>query len=160
MKEKSPKIYTVKQALKKAADYCAIQERSQQEMRNKLYLWGLYGNDVENIIALLISDGFINEERFAKAFTSGKFRIKKWGKIKIQIELKKKKISDYCIRKGFEEIDRNEYLKTLKYLIQKKSREVKEKNTYKKLSRLASYVISKGYESELVWDLLRNDFEE
>lgn len=160
MKEKSPKTYTQKQALKKAADYCAVQERCQQEIRDKLYLWGLHRTDVENIIAELISEGYINEERFARAYSRGKFHIKKWGKIKIKLGLKRKNISDYCIRKGFEEIDHNEYVKTIKALIQKKSKEIKEKNTYKNLNRLASFVISKGYESELVWDILRERFEE
>jgi regulatory protein len=99
--EKKPKKkLTPNQALIKAQMSCAYQERCQQEIRDKLYEWGLHSNEVENIIADLISTNFLNEERFAKAFAGGKFRIKKWGKVKIKIELKKRKISDYCIRKG------------------------------------------------------------
>jgi regulatory protein len=107
---------------------------------------------------LLITDGFINEERFAKAFAGGKFRIKKWGKIKIKKELKQKNISDYCIRKGLGEIDNREYIKALKDTIVKKAGEIREKNKLKKLSRMASFAISKGYESELVWEIIKDTF--
>ena len=98
MKKAEKNIYTTSQALKKAADYCVVQERCQQEIRTKLYDWGIYNDDAEQVIAELISLGFINEERFAKAFAGGKFRMKKWGKLKIKniylilsnISLKKK----------------------------------------------------------------------
>ena len=159
MEEKQKKVFTKNQALKKASDYCAFQERCQQEVRDKLYTWGLHKEDVENVIALLISDGFINEERFAKAFAGGKFRIKKWGRTKIKNELKLRKISEYCISKAMTEIDDREYSKLLKEIIDKKNKEVKEQNAYKKAGRIASYCISRGYESELVWDLIKDKFE-
>jgi len=159
MEEKQKKIYTKDQAIKKASDYCAFQERSQQEVRDKLYSWGLHSEDVENAIAVLISDGFINEERFAKAFAGGKFRIKKWGRIKIKNELKLRKISEYCIRKAMEEIDEREYIKSLKEIIDKKSKIIKENNAFKKAAKIASYCISRGYESEVVWELIKDKFE-
>lgn len=148
------KIPTVSQALAKAQRYCAYQERYQQEARDKLYQWGLHSRDVEMIIAELITSDFINEERYAKTFAGGKFRIKKWGRVKIRIELKKRKISDYCIRKAIEEIDDEAYLAVLTALIHKKSREVKEKNQEVKKYKVARFVISKGFESELVWDVM------
>jgi regulatory protein len=158
MKEAGKKVYTPKQALQKAADYCALQERCQQDVRNKLYDWGLFGEEVEQCIAELISTGFINEERYAKAFAGGKFRIKKWGKIKIRNELKQKKISDYCINKGLQEVDGSEYADTLKEILKKKSKEIKEKNQYKKMNRIASFALQKGYENQMVWDVIREMF--
>jgi regulatory protein len=155
MEDKPKKIFTPSQAFKKAADFCVYQERCHQEVRDRLYLWGLHREDVENIIARLISDGYINEERFAKTFAGGKFRIKKWGRVKIKKELKLKKISDYCINKGLAEIDESEYIKTLNEIIYKKSKEIKEKNKFKKFSRLRSFALSKGYESELVWEVVK-----
>src|SRR5437016_5568769 len=122
---KPKKKLTPNQALSKAQLSCAYQERCQQEMRDKLYEWGLFSDAVESIIANLISDNYLNEERFAKAYAGGKFRIKKWGRIKIKIELKKRKISDYCIRKAMEEIEEVEYIKTLNALIAKKSKEIR-----------------------------------
>jgi regulatory protein len=160
MEEKRRKIYTKEQAFKKAGEYCAYQERCQQEVRDKIYSWGLHQDDVEPVIAQLIADGFINEERFARAFAGGKFRIKKWGKVKIKNELKARKITDYCIRKAMEEIDNSEYLKALKAIIYKKSKEIKESNLFKKANKIAAYCISRGFESETVWDVLKNKFDD
>jgi len=159
MEEKPKKIFTREQAYKKAQDYCAYQERCQQEVRDKLYYWGLHSEDVENLIAMLITEGFINEERFAKIFAGGKFRIKRWGKVKIINELKLRKISKYCINKAMEEIGHKEYMKSLSDLIEKKAKEIKEKNQYKKFNKVATYAISRGYEREMVWDLLKEKFE-
>ncbi len=158
MKEAGKKNYTLTQALKKAANYCVLQERCQQEVRTKLYDWGLFGEEVEQCVAELISTGFINEERYAKAFAGGKFRIKKWGKVKIKNELKQKKISEYCINKGIREINDSDYKTALKEILLKKSKELKEKNQYKKMNRLASFALQKGYESELVWNIIREMF--
>lgn len=145
------------QALRKAESTCAYQERCQQEMRDKLFEWGLHSNEVENIIAKLITDNFLNEERFAIAFAGGKFRIKKWGKVKIRIELKKRKISDYCIKKALQEINDKDYLKTIKELIAKKSKEIKGLKDYQRNYKIAQYIASRGFEQELIWDVLKMD---
>ena len=145
------------QALTKAESTCAYQERCQQEMRDKLYEWGLYSTDVENIIAKLITDNFLNEERFAKAYAGGKFRIKKWGRVKIKIELKKRKISDYCIKKAMQEIDDKDYIKTIKDLIDKKSKEIKGGKDYIRKYKIAKYIASRGFEQDLIWDVLKLD---
>lgn len=154
--EKKPKKkLTPNQALIKAQMSCAYQERCQQEMRDKLYEWGLHSNEVENIIADLISTNFLNEERFAKAFAGGKFRIKKWGKVKIKIELKKRKISDYCIRKGLAEIDDKEYISTLKDVISKKLKENSKGKIQIRNYKAAQYAQSRGFEGDLIWDIIK-----
>ena len=102
-RQKPKKTYDRKTAKLKAADFCAYQERSQQQVRDKLYDYGLHFDEVEEILTELIMEGFINEERFARAFIGGKFRMKKWGKQKILQSLRPHKISEYCIRKGMEE---------------------------------------------------------
>ena len=145
---------TPQQAIIKAQKYCAYQERCQQEVRDKLYEWGLHSNEVEQIISELIVDNFLNEERFAKAYAGGKFRIKKWGRIKIKLELKKRKISDYCIKKAMQEIKEEEYLKTIKALIVKKSKDIKDKNTQVRNYKMVKYIASKGFEQDLIWDVL------
>src|ERR1041385_8010377 len=121
-KVKRVKIFSPHEALVKAESWCAYQERCQQEMRDKLYSWGLHEKDVENLIAELISKNFLNEERFAKAFAGGKFRIKKWGRIKIRLELKRRKLSEYCIKKGLAEINEDDYRATMKKLADEKMR--------------------------------------
>ncbi len=153
------KIYDKQTAFLKAQHYCAYQERSQQEVRNKLYDWGLHNADVENIIVDLIEQNFINEERFAMLFAGGKFRIKKWGRIKIKNELKLRKITPYCIRKAIESIDDKEYIETLKELIEKKTALTKEKNKFKKFSKIANFIISKGFERELVIELMKENMD-
>lgn len=153
--KKPKKKLTPNQATIKAQLSCAYQERCQQEMRDKLYEWGLHSNDVENIIANLISDNFLNEERFAKAFAGGKFRIKKWGRIKIKIELKKRKISDYCIKKAMQEIDEDEYTKTLKDIITKKLKTIPKGKPQVRNYKAAQYAISRGFEGDLVWEIIK-----
>ena len=143
--------------ISKAQKYCAYQERSQQELRDKLYEWGLHKKEVEQTIAQMIEEGFMNEERFAIAFAGGKFRIKNWGRIKIKLALKQKKVSDYCIRKALNQIEDRDYQKALEKIIASYSKKISEKNPLKKNYKIAQYVIGKGYEPELVWEMLRSD---
>src|ERR1700759_3068685 len=99
------------QALQKLRHYCGYQERSHQEVREKLYSFGLRKPDVENAIATLIGEDQLNEERFAIQFAGGHFRLKHWGRVKIQYELKQKRVSDYCIKKALAAIDETDYVK-------------------------------------------------
>jgi|SRR6185436_15222880 len=141
----------------KARKYCVYQERSQQELRDKLYEWGLHKKDVEQTISQMIEEGFMNEERFAIAFAGGKFRIKNWGKVKIRLALKQKKVSDYCIRKALNEINDRDYDKTLDKIIAAYSKKVKENNPLKKNYKIAQHAIGKGFEPEMVWEALRTE---
>ena len=151
---KRKKNCTPHEALVKAESWCAYQERCQQEVRDKLYSWGLHENDVENLIAELITKNFLDEERFAKAYAGGKFRIKKWGRVKIRLELKRRKLSDYCIKKGLAEIDEDEYLKTLVKVMQGKMNSTKEKNPMKKKYKVMNYLLSRGFENDLVREVI------
>tara|TARA_Y100000589_G_scaffold62407_1_gene53713 strand:- start:43104 stop:43550 length:447 start_codon:yes stop_codon:yes gene_type:complete len=147
---------TKREALEKMKKYCAYQERCQSELRQKLYILKVNSEDIDNILCHLIEENFLNEERFAKNFVRGKFRQKNWGKIKINQHLKQKGISDYCIKKGFKEINQEEYLKTLDVILLKKSKVLIEENPFIKKQKLAKYAINKGFENNLVWDLLRD----
>jgi len=149
------KKYSPSEAKQKIYRYCAYQERSHLEVRNKLYEYGLYKSDVEDILSQMITDGFLNEERFAKAFAGGKFRVKHWGKVKIVHELEAKGLTKNCIALGLKEIDKDDYLKTLKALLEKKSTQVSESNVFAKRDKLAKYAIQKGFESDLVWTFLK-----
>lgn len=152
-------MITPEQALPKARNWCAKQERNHSETRSKLYNWGLKTKEVEKILAELISSGFINEERFAKQYAGGKFRMKKWGRMKILNYLKRKNISEYCINKGIEEIGEADYKATLKILLEKKTKTLIEKNPLVKKNKLARFLIGKGYEREMVWEEVNLFFE-
>ena len=102
----------------------------------------------------------MNEERFAMSFARGKFSIKKWGRIKIKQELKQKRVSEYCLKKALAQIDEAEYINTLKKIIESKRKLIKEPNKIKLQFKLMNYALSKGYEKDLVFDVLNNKEEE
>lgn len=133
---------------------CATQERSSSEIRTRLIEHGVYGDHLEQVIAELISENYLNEERFAKAYASGKFKIKKWGKMKILQGLKYRKISEYSIRKAMKEIDYDDYLDTLALLINKKLPTVGSKDKWDLRKKLTSYATQKGYEYEVIKEVL------
>jgi len=154
-KQPPPKITDPKTGLATAEHYCAYQERSQQEVRNKLYDWGLYQRDVEQIISTLIETNFLSEERFAKAYVQGKFNQKGWGRIKIKQGLKLKKVPDVLIRKALLMIDADAYLQTLTKILEKKARLITEGDRYKRNYKLQQYAMSRGFESDLIADVLK-----
>lgn len=153
---KTEKVYTSAQVFVKIASFCAYQERTHQEVRLKLYEYGIKTDEVEAFIVKLIEDNFINEERFAKAYAGGKFRIKKWGRIKIIKSLEMKGLSPYCIKSGLKEIEEKDYVATISSIIEKKNSEIHLKNPYQKTYKIAAYLISRGFEADLVWDMLRS----
>lgn len=140
--------------LTKAQQYCSYQERCLSEVKTRLEDWQIQPKVAEKIIAQLIKDDHLNEERFAKTFAVSKFRQKKWGKNKIIHALKLKQVPDLIIQIGIGEIDDIEYTQTLVDLLEKKSKELKETNHHKRNYRLAAYATKKGFRSGLVWDVI------
>jgi regulatory protein len=146
------------ESLEPIRNYCAYQERSHSEVRNKLLELAVYGADLEEAIATLIAEGFLNEERYARSYCRGKFRIKNWGRKKIIQHLKQKQVSEYCIRKGLEEIDETEYTLVLqKHLQQKKKELSSEKNIWIRKQKIVRYLLGKGFEQELIYEQLNED---
>lgn len=142
---------TKTEALIKLQKYCAYQDRCHQEVRYKLLSLKVYGDELEQVIADLIEDKFLDEERFACSYARGKFGIKKWGRMRIIRELKKRAISDYCIRKAMKEIDADDYLIALDNLMEKKLALLKTDNPYERKQKLVNYAFSRGYEADLAW---------
>lgn len=143
-------------ALQKMQRYCAFQERCHSEVRQKLIEISVYGDTLEEIIAELIADNYLNEERFARAYARGKFRTKSWGRNRIQQELKMRRVSDYCIRKGMEEIEEEDYLATLEKVISKKLEELRGEDQFTAQQKTAQYAMRKGFESELIWRVIKS----
>jgi regulatory protein len=146
------KQLTKEQALQKLRHYCAYQERSHVEAREKLYSFGLRKQMVEESMAQLIEEDYLNEERFAIQFAGGKFRMKQWGRVKIIHALKQKQVSAYCINKAMKELDAADYEKTLHKLARQKWSSVKGAgvNLFVKMGKTTDYLLQKGYEPELV----------
>lgn len=151
------KYMSYDRALHKAMYYCAYQERCLLDMENRFEAWRVKTADRDRIIDYLIAENYLNEQRFIEAFVRGKFVIKKWGKLKIQMGLRQKKVVDErLVAKAFEtEIEEEEYLKTIEELIDKKSLLINETDALKKRDKLYRYMASKGYESELVVKFLK-----
>lgn len=151
------KKYSFLECKAKIEYFCAYQERCHSEVQKKLLSWGMDQEQTDNLVADLITNNFLNEGRFAEAFVSGKFRIKKWGRNKIRLHLKQKKVSEYSINKAFAEMDEEEYLETLQELLEKKYREAKG-NVWEKRKKTSSFLINKGYEGDLIRESLDKTF--
>lgn len=143
---------TVSEATKKIEYYCAYQERCHKEVVEKLVSYGMFSDAREHIIAHLIEENYLNEERFAKSFARGKFKIKKWGKNRIVQELKHRNISKYNIQIALKEISEKEYLSTLDSIAKKRWLEIKESHPLKKKKKLVSYLMYRGWESHLIYE--------
>lgn len=146
---------TPDQALPKIKQYCAYQERSHSEVKEKLYGFGLHRKDVDEILSILIEENYLNEERFAIQYAGGKFRIKQWGRVKIKYALKQKQVSEYCIKKAMASIPEADYGKTLQKLFDQKLKTLKsERNIFIKKRKLQDHLMQKGFETNFVRDLI------
>lgn len=144
------KYLTKEQALQKLKHYCAYQERCHSEVREKLYNLGVWKKDHDPIIATLIEENYLNEERFANAFAGGKFRIKQWGRVKIKYELQQKQVSEYSIKKALTQIDEEEYMKVLDKLAKEKYASLKNEQYLVRKKKTMDYLVRKGFEVELI----------
>jgi regulatory protein len=146
------KSFTKEQVYQKLRHYCAFQDRCHSEVKTKAYSFGLRKSEVEELTSKLIEENCVNEERFAKAFAGGKFRIKQWGRVKIKAELKSKQISNYCITAALDEIDDVEYKENLHKLTVRRWNSIKGAGTnlFVKMAKTRDYLLQRGYESNLV----------
>ncbi|MFN4853404.1 MAG: regulatory protein RecX [Bacteroidota bacterium] len=145
---------TPEKALANAMKLCARQERSHHEIRMKLQVWRIGSADAEKIIAELIALDFLNEDRFARAFARGKFRILGWGKNKIKKGLAFHRISEKCIEKGLSEIDEKVYRQALMSLVRKKKQEYAGEEESMMLKKLSQFLYLRGFEAELIKEIL------
>ncbi|ATA89029.1 recombinase RecX [Capnocytophaga stomatis] len=153
------KTYTVEEAKRKLEAFCAYQERYHKEVIDKLQKMRMIPIAIDEIVVHLIQNNFLNEERFAKSFARGKFRYKKWGRVRIGQELKRRGLSQYIIQSALKEIDDEEYMETFEILSEKKQAEIKEKNIYKAKRKLADYLLYRGWESDLVYSKINELYD-
>jgi regulatory protein len=144
------KYLTREQALQKLKHYCAYQERCHSEVKEKLYNLGVWKKEHDWIIATLIEENYLNEERFAIAFAGGKFRIKHWGRVKIKYELKQKQVSDYSIKKALKQIEEEDYIKVLNKLTKEKYASLKNEQYLIRKKKTMDWLAGRGFEMELV----------
>lgn len=145
---------TKAKAQQKLKYYCGYQERCHREVEEKLFSLGIRKKDQGEIIASLIEDGYLNEERFAIAFAGGKFRTKQWGRIKIKDALKQKLVSEYSIRQALKVINEWEYTKVLNKLAKDKYDSLKREQWLVRKKKTTDYLLQKGYEYDLVASIM------
>lgn len=147
--------------LEKLKHYCAYQERSQSEVRTKLLEMKIYGEDLELYIAALLEENFVNEERFAKAYVRGRFRLKQWGRVKIIQGLKQHQISSYCIQQGLKEINEQDYLDVFHKEAEKKlATLVGERSLWRKKGKLNNFLLQRGFEADYIYDFIRKSIDQ
>ena len=147
----APTRGTLTDILERMRKYCAYQDRSHSEVRTKLLSLNVYGDDLENILAELVSEGFLNEERFARSFVRGKFTMNRWGRFKISLHLKQKGVSEYLIRKGMEEIDEDAYREALQKILERK---LAGKTDFPSKRKALEFAMRRGFEPELIKSVL------
>lgn len=149
------KIYDLDEAREKIRGFCLYRERSQKEVRDKLYTYGLLPDTVDLLLSELIQERFLDEERFARAYVRGKYRIKKWGRFKIKQSLYPHQLSDYVLKKAFTEIDPDLYFQNLLELVEKRWPLTKGQNQYQRRQKLRYYLQNRGYENDLVLEAMQ-----
>ncbi len=154
--ESGKKSWSLEEAFEKLTTFCAYQERCPWEIRRKLYEKGIFDDKAEQLINELIAEEFVNEERFARAFARGKFRLKKWGRNRIRMELKMREISETLIKKGLSEIDPEEYYDTLLTQTEKKWEGAQEPDFFNKKYKVTQYLMARGFEMDLVKEAIEN----
>ena len=144
-------VFTVDEIKRKIEQYCVYQDRCHKEVEQKMKEFNLIPEAKEIIFLSLLKDSFLNEERFAKSFARGKFRIKNWGKQRITRELKFRDISEYNIKTALKEIDEEEYLKTIYRITENRNEVISESNIYKRKQKLIGFLMRKGFENDLIY---------
>ena len=160
MFEKKKKSFTVDEIKRKLEQYCVYQDRCHKELEQKMRDYELIPEAKEMILLSLMQDNFLNEERFAKSFARGKFRIKSWGKQRITRELKFRDISAYNIKTALKEIDEQAYLNTIYSITEKRSTSISETNNYKKKKKLIDFLMRKGFENKLIFKTVNDVLDE
>ena len=149
-------VFSIKEAKHKIENFCAYQERCHEEVVSKLRSMKMDSEEIDEIMVHLIAENFLNEERFARSFARGKHRIKYWGKVRIINELKFKNISQTLINTALKEITPEEYLETFHALAERHWESIRETNTLKKRKKFCDYLLRRGFESNLVYDKVKD----
>lgn len=149
------KYFSKEEALQKAKQYCAYQERCHSEVKEKLYQLGVWKKDHDEIITALVEENYLNEERFAIAFAGGKWRMKQWGRVRIRYELKQKQVSEYCIKKAMKQIGEEEYMEVLQKLAAEKYAALKNEQYLVRKKKTLDHLTGRGFEPGLVQEALK-----
>jgi regulatory protein len=145
---------TKEQSLEKIKNYCSYQERCHKEVKERLYSYGLRKTEVDEIMVNIIENNYLNEERFAIQFAGGKFRMKHWGRKKIEYELQQKGVSTFIIKLALKEIEQPSYLSTLQKLATNKWNLLAGERVLTRQTKTYAYLLQKGFEPALINEVI------
>lgn len=145
---------TPEQALRQLQHFCGYRERCHEEVREKLRSLGIWRSDQDEVISKLIEGDYLNEERYARVFAGGKFRVNRWGRNRIRYELLQKKVSEYCIRKAMQEIDDTEYDRVIEKLVEERMGQSTERIEIRR-QKTMTYLIGRGFEADRIKPFLK-----
>lgn len=148
----------VKTALNRAMALCASREYASEDIRLKLYSWGLDTSGTISVMSKLTKENFVNDKRYSEAFVKDKYNQNKWGKVKIAAHLRAKSIPSEFIESALAAIDDKEYRQTIRDILTSHRRFIKAKNQFDLKGKLLRFGFSKGFESHILYDIL-NDLE-
>ena len=143
------------EVLNKLRRYCAYQERCTQEVEQKMGQLVMPSSWRKGILTELEEEGMLDDGRYARLYASGKFRMKKWGRLKIAQALIQKNITQPAIDAALENLDEKDYREQLKELLEAKLKSTKEDDAYLLKNKVARFAAGKGYEAGLIWELLK-----
>lgn len=152
--ETEKKVFTFEEIKQKLVNYCVYQDRCHSEVEKKMREFVLIPEAKEEIILYLLQENYLNEERFVRSYIRGKFYIKNWGKNKIEVQLKIKGISKKLIFICFDEIDEDDYLKTITKIYENYSSKLSGEKDYAKKSKTIKYLLNKGFEYEKILQVI------
>ncbi len=148
------KSYTFLEIKQKMVNYCVYQDRCHQEVEQKMWDFLLIPEAKEEILLYLMRENYLNEERFTRSYIRGKFYMKSWGRNKIKNHLKFKDVPEKLINSCFNEIDNDDYHKTLHKLYADYYGKVKDSQPYQKKSKTIKYLLGKGFEYEEIKEII------
>lgn len=157
MPKKNDKPLTPDQVLDKMAKYCAYQERCVKDVTDKLRSFDITQEAKDTIMAYLLDNRFVDNERFTRSFVRGKVNQSGWGVNKIRFHLMQKGIDKDMIEEALGQTDEEVYRQRLIDILKAKSKTVKAENDFEKKRKLAAYAMQKGFESSLVWEVLKSE---
>lgn len=155
MAKQANKPLTPDQVLDKMAKYCAYQERCVKDVRDKLKTFEIPEEEKAKILDYLLDNRFVNDERFVKSFVRGKINQNGWGMNKIRFHLMQKSIDKELIDEALEQTGEEVYRQRLIDILKAKSKTIKAETDFEKKRKLAAYAMQKGFEGNLVWEVLK-----
>ena len=151
---------TEQEAYLRLAALCAQAEHCEYEMQEKMRRWEIADDAQARVMQRLITERYVDDERFARAFANDKVKYNKWGRRKVEQAMWLKHIAEDIRQRVLDSIDDEEYIAILRPLLQQKRRSVKAHNDYELRQKLFKFAIGRGFTMDIIKQCISIDDEE